>query len=95
MTTNYVVVPMALLSIGTYELAVYCSLLSYATGSPPQASATDLQLSARTRISPSRTKAALVALRDAGWITWDQQARADGSQTSHRYTIHGTPEARP
>lgn len=93
--TNYVIVPMALLDVGTYELAVYCSLLSYAHGSPPQATPSHRQLCTRTRISPSRVKVALARLRDTGWITWEQQTTRGGGAAAHKYTLHGSPQVQP
>lgn len=95
MTSAHVIVPVALLDVGTYELAVYCALLAQSTVThTPTTAVSHRQLAAATRISTSRTKKALDELRDAGWIDWATQTAEDGGCAPHIYTIHHTPGVR-
>ena len=82
---NAVHVPSEVLRVGPHGFAVYAALLAKANARA-MVKRSQRDIGADCGVSPSTAKAALNALRDAGWITW----RQDGTTTCI-YKLHPTP----
>lgn len=91
-TDFYVVVPLPVTELGAYTTLVYCVLRDYADQRTGEAFPSHQTIATRAGMSKWRVRKSLEELRDAGWITWTERVSSDGSQTSHRYTIHGSAQ---
>ena len=84
----YVVIPLDVLAMGPYQVAVYAALRSFADRGGecwPSYPA----IANRAGISEKKVRLVLSELRDAGWIGWVPRRKEDGSSASNLYSVFG------
>ena len=91
-TDFYVVIPTPVLEMGPYCIAVYAVLRDFADSRSNECWPSHRRIAERSGVGLTRVKQALLELRLAGWVTWEQRANDVGSQTSNRYHIHGSAQ---
>ena len=91
-TDFYVVIPTPVLEMGPYCIAVYAVLRDFADSRSNECWPSHRSIANRSGVGLTRVKQALLELRAAGWVTWEQRANDGGSQTSNRYHVHGSTQ---
>lgn len=85
----FVVVPVDVLPMGPYAIAVYASLRSFADKGG-DCWPSHVALAGRVGISEKKVRTVLAELRAAGWVSWESRRKDDGGLTSNFYSIFGS-----
>lgn len=90
----YVVLPLDVLAMGPYQVAVYAALRSFADRGG-ECWPSYQTLASRAGISEKKVRLVLSELRDEGWIGWVSRRKDDGSLASNLYSIYGVRSGTP
>lgn len=89
----YVRVPVKLLELGPFAVAVYTTLGDYAHKETGACWPSHATIAKRSGVSVSKVQRVLIELRQAGWVTWSNREDDNGAKVlSNRYVIHRTPQ---